>query len=382
MSLTVEITGTGTVNRGAELMAIAIATALREELPHIRLVVPPKFGDFEARSCERFWTTWEFQNRFGLGLAPILLRTAPNAIRKTLGVLDPRSIDAVVDASGFAFSDQWGPQFANALFSKLNSAARKNSPLILLPQAFGPFCRKDVSKATRALCQRASRIYARDQISFESLLDIGVDESRLRKSPDFTIGIPPIIDNQVKLPCKKFCAIVPNVRMTDKTDKAKEYWNFLSDAIKTIDRHGYQPVIVLHTTGQDTGIARQLGNTVSNLCIIEHKNPQVLKHVLGSAHLVISSRFHAIVSTLSQGTPCIGTGWSHKYEELYRDFDCSELLLHDLSQPEQLSSIIESMKEDSVRLAITRKLSKATDRLKEANSIMWQDVVEIIKQAN
>tara|TARA_R100000388_G_C7212110_1_gene144209 strand:- start:623 stop:745 length:123 start_codon:yes stop_codon:yes gene_type:complete len=40
------------------------------------------------------------------------------------------------------------------------------------------------------------------------------------------------------------------------------------------------------------------------------------------------------------------------------------------------------MKEDSVRLAITRKLSKATDRLKEANSIMWQDVVEIIKQAN
>jgi hypothetical protein len=135
--LTIEIHGTGTHNRGAELMAIAIAERMRATFPIVRIVVPLNFGDHDARSRYAFLSTWEqLPGRIrGAITSKALQYTSPD-FRNAFGIVDPSEIDVVPDASGFAFADQWGPTRAACLLKKMQTPARRSKPLILLPQGF------------------------------------------------------------------------------------------------------------------------------------------------------------------------------------------------------------------------------------------------------
>ena len=43
------------------------------------------------------------------------------------------------------------------------------------------------------------------------------------------------------------------------------------------------------------------------------------KAVIARAKLVVSSRFHGVVSGLVEGVPTLSTSWSHKYDELLKE---------------------------------------------------------------
>lgn len=375
--LTIEIHGTGTHNRGAELMAIAIAERLRAKYPGVRIVVPPGFGDFEARARHGFWTTWEFSRRWQSRIAARWLQRYSKGIAQASGIVDPSEIDVVLDASGFSFSDKWGPKGARHLLKKMTRGARAGKPLVLLPQAFGPFTQPEVAEATRKLCQRASLVCARDARSREEVLTLATLPT-LRVYPDFTVGIKPQHPANLRIPAQ-FSAIIPNQRMVDKGDSGEAYLGFIARSVHSLQRRGLNPLFLLHDAHDDRQVVAAMRARGIEIPVLEHEDARVLKAILGKATLVIGSRFHALVSTLSQGLPAIAAGWSHKYPELYADFGCPELLIADLADEALLETAIDRLATPEGRASYQHRLHESSTRIKSRNEAMWTEVEKIIR---
>jgi colanic acid/amylovoran biosynthesis protein len=261
----------------------------------------------------------------------------------------------------------------------MNMPARRDQSLILLPQALGPFNNPAVSSVVRQLFQRASLVCARDDISLEAARPLCAP-SKLKRYPDFTVGVDPELPPSIKIP-DQFVAIVPNLRMLDKSDTGGDYIRFLLHAIEFLKRHGVNPVFVLHDADEDRCVIEEASRNGASIPILEHSDPRVLKGMLGRASFVIGSRFHALVSSLSQGIPCLGAGWSHKYPELFKDFDCPDLLLFDLANLGELDQRLRSLVNVSARAQYRAHILKAANRIKTQTLDMWREVEVLITKA-
>ena len=364
----IEIHGTGVHNRGAELMAIAISEKLREVYPNVKIVVPSTFGQQADIKKYNFTTTFSFESRRKKHIYSLLMAILSK------NTINPKAVNVVLDASGFAFSDQWGHKPALKLFKKMSSITRKKQLLILLPQALGSFNKQEVQSSIKVLFDRAEVVFPRDQQSLEYSLQILNDDSKIKKSPDFTIDIKPLKKDTLTLP-KNFVAIVPNYRMLDKSKDANEYLMFLKKGIDTIQQKNLNPVFIIHDGSEDLKVVEMLGKNYENIEVIQDDDPRVLKWILGHAQFVIGSRFHALVSTMSQGIPCIGVGWSHKYPELFTDFNNREGLIENLSDFKELERQIIMLADLEERQEKSTRIISAAKKLKEQNALMWQKVI-------
>jgi polysaccharide pyruvyl transferase WcaK-like protein len=352
---------------------------MRATFPDVRLVVPLNFGDHEARSRYGFLSTWEqLPGRVRAAVTSKALQYTSSDFRSAFGIVDPNEIDVVLDASGFAFSDQWGATSAVRLLKKMETPARRSKPLILLPQAFGPFADAEVASAARALLKRASLICARDTQSYNAVVALRVPAEAIRQYPDFTLGIEPQLPRGLELP-ESFAVIVPNIRMVDKGTQASGYLDFLSRCVRLLQAANMNPVFVLHDAFEDRAVIQRLAPPESDIPVLVAADPRELKAILGRASLVIGSRFHALVGSLSQGIPCIGVGWSHKYLELFRDFDAPHLLLSDFADAKSLDKLIVSLSETARRQSIVSKITAAKLRLTEQTERMWLEVEALVR---
>ena len=114
------------------------------------------------------------------------------------------------------------------------------------------------------------------------------------------------------------------------------------------------------------------------LKIVREPDPLYLKGILGTCSLVISSRYHGLMSALSQGVPCIATGWSHKYQALLEDYGCTEYLLPLDGSIEQLDNMIETLIAGSTRIDVVNRLIKVSSKQKQMAHEMWQQVMGIL----
>ena len=376
--LTIEIHGTGLHNRGAELMTLAIADRFRAKFDPIRIVVPSAyFRRPEDRNRYGLYTTWEFgfQPR---GWKRLVHEYGPAWLRRRARMIAPREVDLVLDASGFAYSDQWGDRAPTWILAKMSQPERLHQPLILLPQAFGPFIKPEAAQLCANVFNRAELSFARDSQSQRAVQALHT-RTDLRLCPDFTVDLKPEPDHSLALP-HPFFAVVPNVRMLNKTTKWEEYLRFLESAIHKVRTLGWNPVFVLHDSLSDHTVVQQLSTSSRQLPVIYHQNPRVLKWVLGQAHAVLASRFHALIGSLAQGVPSLGAGWSHKYPELFKDFGCSELYLPDVQDLALLDQTLTRLADSGMYQAIRDTLTASKIPISRAVESMWIEVENRIEQ--
>lgn len=367
----IEIHGTGVHNRGAELMAIAISEKIWSVYPNAKIAVPSTFGLQNDIKRYGFTTTLALEIKRKRPLYSLLIGVL------TGNIIHPREVDIVLDASGFAFSDQWGVEHAKRLGDKLNNGYRKKQALILLPQALGPFNNSAVKKYSKLVFDRASLVFARDTQSHMHVSKVISDLSNLQQSPDFTVNIKPMEKKSIELP-EKFVAIVPNARMLDKMDNAEDYLAFLRHAVDIIKAQNITPVFVVHDGYQDREVVSQLGEKYQNVPIIQDQDPRVLKWILGKSEFVIGSRFHALVSALSQGVLCIGVGWSHKYPELFNDFSNSEGLIANMKDIAALENLVSKYSDQDYKKIKSQEVVSAANKIKNQVDDMWDIVINQI----
>lgn len=379
----VEIRKAGFTNKGAELMLHAVMQKVRERYPDAILVIAPT----HAKSSQPFHkfaplgfypkaSLWRKGVQFG-ALASLM----PKKVREMYGVVLDREVDVVLDASGFSYSDQWGGSSSRELASSSKKWKKNGTKLILLPQALGPYTKPGIKKYVTEWADNADMIFPREKDSYQYLTGIVGEQDKIKLYRDFTnlvVGELPVGYD----PSDKKVALVPNYRMIDKTSKeeSEAYLPFMIKCAKYLVEKQAKPFVLVHEGENDRMLAQSISEAVGGIPIVTETDPLKIKGILGSCEATVGSRFHGLVSALSQGVPSLATGWSHKYQRLFEDYDFSDGVVSVLDDEEKVREKIDLIFGEGNVESLKHQLKERSEVLKQRSEEMWEHVFYLMDQ--
>jgi polysaccharide pyruvyl transferase WcaK-like protein len=208
------------------------------------------------------------------------------------------------------------------------------------------------------------------------------DRGHIKMYPDFTNITDGIVPEYFSTEKPRAC-LIPNAQMIAKTSDTvgESYIPFFANCARYLEKADLNPFILLHDVSKDRNLADEIRKT-SNipLEIIEDENPLHLKGIIGKCHLMVGSRFHALISALSQAVPAIATGWSHKYEHLFKGYGCPEFLISNLDFEAEALQKLQMLSDSKYRDMIVKTLTESSQVEKQKTEKMWQDVYEVVSR--
>jgi colanic acid/amylovoran biosynthesis protein len=375
----IQIDGTNTLNKGAELMLYAVLQEIERRYPDAEVI----FNRFKAKT-DNIKTHLHFRTRPFYKIITLLHKCKVHSILRILGI--PCSlitcqhplpnIDIVMDAGGFQFSDQWNiTNYKLQLWEKYyRKLKQQGTKIILLPQAFGPFESVNGKKIVEIISEYTDIIFARETVSYNHLIYAGADRDKIKLYPDFTALVEGICPGQYES-LKGGVCLVPNMRMIDKgIISEKNYCYLFSQIIDLIRRKGKNPFFLNHEGQKDSLLCDLINKSIDiPLTIVDGLTALEVKGVISQSYLLISSRFHGIASALNSGVPCLATSWSHKYEELFKDYEQTGCLL-DLNNINTALEKIEDYLSEQTHKRISEELKIIKPSILQKNREMWNIV--------
>lgn len=416
------IHGGGFENRGAEAMLRSVQRELGRRLPgaafHALLAgAQTTLAHTNGIECRRRVIT-PFQRiipgRLGriAGAAaacvrhPALLPVARLSLQSVCDATSLGGVGAVIDVSGYKYGDAWpSPGNYRATLAWIRVCQTLGKPYIFLPQAWGPFNNSDVAARTRELCAAGALLYARDGESLRHLQTLlpGAD-ARIKLSPDIAFrfqGAPPaagraLLANLGVEPGQPLIGIAPNMRVYERIKGEGAGNPYVQTLIRIadhcIDHLGASVVLVPNEvkapgiTARDDrflcGLIRA-GVRDANRCVVllDRHSTDVVKALLGQLDLLLGSRFHSLVLSLSSGVPVVAVGWSHKYGELLKPFGLSDYVMeHQGLEADTLLQMVD--RAWSERETLKTHVRTALEPVHQAVDTMFDEVADVIRAAN
>ena len=163
----IQLHGVGFHNKGAELMMHAIAQEIYAHYDNAVVCMKLNVGSYQQRSEANLHhlitITGKYRKYYPL-LAQSINRgmnILPASMRHLGHVVNQEEVDVVFDASGFAFSDQWGPKPSEKMVNSIKHWKARGIKIVLMPQAFGPFENQEVRKAIQFILNHVDLVFAR-----------------------------------------------------------------------------------------------------------------------------------------------------------------------------------------------------------------------------
>lgn len=382
----IEIRRAGFVNKGAELMLHAIVEKIQKQYPNAKITMAPVWGGSEdtfekMRELQLYPKVWLW--RKGIDLGQIADFVPKKTLLKRYGLVFNSEVDVVLDAAGFSYSDQWGVNSSKELSTSSKKWKKNGTKLIMLPQAFGPFEDKRIQKYVNIWAKNADLIFPREKDSYQYLTNLVGKQDKIKQFPDFTNLVRGTLPKGYDISNKRI-ALVPNYRMLDMTNQkvGDAYLPFMIRCAKYLIDQNKKPFILVHEGKNDQMLAERISEAVGGIPIITESNPLHIKGILGSCDATIGSRFHGLVSALSQGIPSLATGWSHKYQRLFEDYMFTEGLVSVLDSDEQLHQKIDLLIKPESSVTLKQQLTERSSELKALSEQMWQLVFSEIDKVS
>lgn len=377
------ISGTSTINKGAELMLYAILQQIEKKFPNAEIYLPegsvPEGFKYiktnlklrETLPAKIFRVFDKYQKVW------ILYKLGLSFLYKEKTI---KNIDYFIDASGFAFSDQWERFFNDSFLKKwrtdLETYNAQGAKIIFLPQAFGPITKPATKELITNISNFANIIMPRDIISMNYLIDSKVDKNKIQLFPDFTSLVHGTIPKRY-LHLEDGVCLIPNNRMIDKGAISREaYLSLMLKIVKTVQKKGFKIFILNHEGLNDEKFAYLIKEKLeNNIEVISRLTALEVKGVISTSYLCITSRFHGVASALNSCVPCLSTSWSHKYEELYKDYGLNDGILDILNEESCLNKIDEYLNpiyNNQIREHLKLKLPQIKNQTKKMWDIVWK----------
>lgn len=254
--------------------------------------------------------------------------------------------DAVLDVAGISFVDGRGVPITvyNALTTGLPLLL--GVPTLKLAQATGPFATQPNRTLARLVLPRLAVVCARGSRTREHLdtlgLDNVVDTADLAFSLEEAAALPADVADSIRR-VGEHLVVMPSAvvrRLLEGRTRAgdPDYVGAMVHLVRELrSRTGLAVVIAPHSyrAGAPEGrmndgpvcreIAAQLANDDGVVLIDADLTAGQLRRLVAGARLLVTSRFHAMISGLATCTPTVVVGWSHKYREVLGDFGLADL---------------------------------------------------------
>ena len=248
----------------------------------------------------------------------------------------------VVDVAGISFVDGRGIPITiyNSLMTGLSLLL--GVPTVKAAQALGPFktqpnrlLAKLVLPRLAAVCARGAR--TREHLDTLHLSNV-TNVADLAFSLDEAGSLPAHVESALAPLGGKFIVVMPSSVVRGLFESSGgDYVSAVATLIRGIRKStGLGVVVAPHSyrVGHPEGrmndgpvcqeVAARYADDAMVVGVDEDLSAGELRHLIGLGDVLVTSRFHAMISGLSTCTPTVVVGWSHKYREVLDDFGLAD----------------------------------------------------------
>lgn len=329
---------------------------------------------------------------------------------RTRGCRAMLAADVVVDVAGISFAPGRGIPILvyNALMT--GTPLLLGVPTVKAAQAMGPFDSQPNSILARLVLPRLSAICARGARTRAHLDVLGlsnvVDVADLAFSLDEATDLPADIARQVAGAGDGYVVVMPSsvVRQIVARDGdalhrqagavGDPYVDAMARLIAEIRSSTGAGVIVAphsYRTGQPEGrmndgpvcreVAEACGADPGVVGIDADLTAGELRRLVSGGSVLVTSRFHAMISGLATGVPTVVVGWSHKYREVLADFGMERFGMDStaLSDPVAVAKVVVEARAN--RDAISREIRSALPEVIERSAGNFRVIARVATEA-
>jgi polysaccharide pyruvyl transferase WcaK-like protein len=266
----------------------------------------------------------------------------------------------VVDVAGISFAD--GRGFAIVVYNALMTGVPLllGVPVVKAAQALGPFQSMPnkwlaplVLRRVKTVCARG----ARTREHLDSLVGVNaVDVADLAFSLDEAASFPEEVSVALGTIDPNFIVVMPSAVVRGIFEaKGGDYITAMASLVSEIrSKTGRSVVIAPHSyrAGLPEGrmndgpvcreVASACAGDIQVLGLDADLTAGELRHLVAHCSVLVTSRFHAMISGLATSTPTVVVGWSHKYKEVLDDFGLANLGLDSsaLNKPSEIADVV------------------------------------------
>ena len=362
-------------NKGAASMVLAVDDGLRRRIPeaHVRLFSP------YAREDRRQDPQLEV-----IAFSPLgMIATLPWAMlcllsgrrwrprRGTTAAL--ASADVVADVSGIAFMDGRGivTLTYNVLLVLIPWAL--GVPVVKMAQALGPFDDPINRLAARWVLRRVRWIGLRGAGTVANSQTLGLENGELAADVAFLLEAGPKAEEaaSLELPEEDAVFLLAPSAVVERASVREgiDYAARMTGLAQRLTEAGHDVVVMAHSARQgaeasrtnDLPLCRQIAASSGARVIDREIGAREMRALIGRSRVLVTSRFHAMISGLATRTPTFVVGWSHKYREVLEEFGLQEWALdfRDASEDDLYDAVLRLDSEaNRFRASVDARLSE------------------------
>lgn len=378
------IGGTIWGNRGAEAMLTTTIGQIRERDPQAEIVIfsyLPKndqklirnetIAIYDARPRALvfghlpFALLVAFFRLFGLRLPDALLSPSVQALRWA---------DILLDISGISFAD------GRVKFLPFNiliiwPAMLVGTPVVKLSQAVGPFTAGLNRWLSRWILSKLKHGYARGQITYQHVRELGLQNWTF--APDVAFLYQPAysLSDENSPQVDALAQKLQTIRDTGKIIVglspsslvyAQSDHDYVAQFLRLMRALGDAYHFVLLPNATREGVDKTRNNDLVVIDYIQMRATRELpptmakqfdavlydintagsRRLIGLCDVLLTSRFHGMISALSLGVPVGVIGWSHKYSEILNEFDMGHFAVDFADTDHDLETTVRTLIEE------------------------------------
>lgn len=258
--------------------------------------------------------------------------TLKNKVRNIFSILQLykvlRKIDVAIDVTaGDSFADIYGDHRFLGTTRIKEIVEKKGIPLLLAPQTYGPFNKKENEKYAAEVIKNAYRVITRDTFSAEYVKHI--TGKNIPVTTDLAFQLPyektEIASEKTKVGLNISGLLVQNAAeagFANKDDLKTDYDAYIDSLLKyLISQECYEVYLIPHVEEDYQACANFHRKYPSTKLVQPFLSPMEVKSFISGLDIFVGARMHATIAAFTSGVVTIPTAYSRKFETMFSVVD-------------------------------------------------------------